>query len=161
MLGDRSVRSRHDLDRVASAPVGRLETNMTTIRTLAAVCSTVALLVGMASYPARADDDGWRGRGHGREWREHEWREHERAPTVVYESAPPTVVYQQAPPAVVYQPAPPPAVVYEQAPPVVVAPPPAVVYEPAPPPAVVYQPAPPPVVAPSPSLDIVFPIHFH
>jgi hypothetical protein len=161
MLGDRSLRSRRDLDRVTSAPVGRLETNMATIRTLAAVCSTVALLVGIASYPARADDDGWRGRGHGREWREHEWREHERAPTVVYESAPPTVVYQQAPPAVVYQPASPPAVVYEQAPP------PPVVYETAPapvvvappPPAVVYQSA--PVVAPAPTLDIVVPLHFH
>jgi hypothetical protein len=155
ILSDRCLRSSYNPDNVMSAPVGRLETNMTTIRTLVAVCSTVALSVGMGSYPARADDDNWRGRGHGHEWREHEWREHERAPTVIYESAPPTVVYQQAPPAVVYQPAPPPAIVYEPAPP------PPVVYETAPPPAVVYQPAPPPVVAPSPSLDIVFPIHFH
>jgi hypothetical protein len=129
------------------------------IRTLVAALGAVALLSGMVALPARADDDGWRGRGHGREWREHEWRERERAPTVVYESAPPTVVYQQAPPTViyqpaapdvVYQPAPPPAVVYEPAPPpVVVAPPPAVVYQPA------------PVVAPAPSLDIVIPLHFH
>jgi len=117
---------------------------MTRFRTLAAACGALALLAGMGSSPARADDDGWRGRGHG-----HEWREHERAPTVIYESAPPTVVYQQAPPPVVYQPAPPPAVVYETAPPpVVVAPPP---------PAVVYQPA--PVVAPSPRIELVVPLH--
>jgi hypothetical protein len=129
---------------------------MTKTRTLVAACSAVALLGGVSALPARADDDGWRGRGHG-----HEWREHERAPAVVYESAPPAVVYQQAPPAVVYQPAPPPAVVYEQAPP------PPVVYETAPapvvvappPPAVVYQPA--PVIAPAPTLDIVVPLHFH
>jgi hypothetical protein len=129
-----------------SAPVGLLETIMNRIRTLACASGAVALLIGIGTLPARADDDGWRGRGHGHEWREHEWRERE--PTVIYESAPPTVVYQQAPPTVLYQPAPPPAVVYEPAPPpVVVAPPP---------PAVVYQTA--PVVAPSPSVDIVFPI---
>lgn len=156
MLGDGSLPPRCYLDRVMSAPVGLLETVMNKIRILVTACGAVALLGGMGALPARADDDGWRGRGHG-----HEWHERERAPTVIYESAPPTVVYQQAPPPVVYQPAPPPAVVYEQAPPPVIyetAPPPVVV---APPPAVVYQPAPPPVVAAPPSLDIVFPIHFH
>ena len=118
------------------------------VRTLVAALGAVVLLSGMGAFPARADDDGWRGRGHGREWREHEWRERERAPTVVYESAPPTVVYQQAPPTVIYQPAVP-DVVYQPAPPPVVAPPPAVVYQPA------------PLVAPAPSLDIVIPLHFH
>jgi hypothetical protein len=133
-----------------SAPVCLLETIMNKVRTLVAACGAVALLAGIGTLPARADDDGWRGRGRGHEWREHEWREREGAPTVIYESAPPTVVYQQAPPTVLYQPAPPPAVVYEPAPP------PPVVYETAPPPAVVYQPA--HIVAPSPSVDIVFPI---
>lgn len=138
MPGDRSLPPRCYFDRVMSAPVGLLETVMNKIRILVTACSAVALLSGAGALPARADDDGWRGRGHGHEWR---------APTVIYESAPPTVVYQQAPPAVVYQPAPPP-VVYEPAPPpVVVAPPP---------PAVVYEPA--PVIAPSPSIDLVFPI---
>jgi hypothetical protein len=157
MLGDRSLRLRRKPDSVASAPVGLLETTMNKIRTLACAAGAVALLSGMGALPARADDDGWRGRGHGHDWREHEWREHERAPTVVYESAPPTVVYQQAPPVVLYQPAPPAAVVYEPAPPPVVyetVPPPVVVAPP--PPAVVYQTA--PMVAPSPSVDIVFPI---
>lgn len=144
ILSDRSLRSRRDVYRVMSAPVGLLETIMNKVRTLVVACSAMALLGGVGAFPARADDDGWRGHGH--EWREREWRERE--PTVIYESAPPTVVYQQAPPTVLYQPAPPPAVVYEPAPPpVVVAPPP---------PAVVYQLA--PVVTPSPSVDIVFPI---
>ena len=105
---------------------------MTKFRTLAAACGALALLAGIGSTPARADDEGWRGRGH--EEREREWRnEHERREWCEHHprecAHPPTVVYETAPP------------------PVVVAPPPPVVYQPA------------PVVAPSPSVDIVIPLH--
>ena len=112
------------------------------IRTLVAACGAIALLGGMGAHPARADEDGWRGRGH--EQREHEWRnEHERREWCAHHR------YEcEHPPAVVYETAPPPVVVAP--------PPPAVVYQPAPPPVVVYQPAP---VAPSPSIDIVVPLH--
>ena len=105
---------------------------MKEIRTLIIAASALALLGAGASYPARAEDEGWRGRGH--ESREHEWREHERREWCEHHP------YQcERPPAVVYETVPPP---------VVVAPPP---------PAIVYQPA--PVVAPSPSVELVIPLH--
>ena len=110
---------------------------MTKIRTLVAACGAVALLGGMGSLPARADDDGWRGRGH--EQREHEWRERERAEHERREWCEHHPYQCEHPPAVVYETAPPPVVV-------------------TPPPTVVYQPAPPP---PAPSLDIVIPLHLH
>ena len=110
------------------------------IRTLVAACGAVALLGGVGALPARADDEGWRGRGH--EGREREWRnEHERREWCEHHP---------------YQCERPPAVIYETAPaPVVVAPAP--VYVAPPPPAVVYQPA--PVVAPSPGIELVVPLH--
>jgi hypothetical protein len=102
------------------------------MRSMVIAVGTAALLAGTAAAPARADDDGWRGRGH--EWREHEWREHERREWCEHHP---------------YQCGYPPAGVYYAPPPVVVAP--------APPPPVVYAPA--PIYAPAPSLDIVVPIH--
>lgn len=102
------------------------------MRSLIMAAGAAALLIGAGALPARADDDGWRGRGHERrehEWREHEWREHERREWCEHHP------YQcgYAPGGIYYAP-----------PPVVYAPPP-------PPPPVVY--------APAPSLDIVVPIH--
>ena len=107
--------------------------------TFVAACGAVALLSGVGALPARADDDGWRGRGH--EQREREWRnEHERREWCEQHrrecAHPPTVVYETGPPPVVIAPAP--------------------VYVAPPPPAVVYQPA--PVVAPSPGIELVVPL---
>jgi hypothetical protein len=112
----------HPLERIAMR-------NM--MQSLVVAVGAAALLVGASALPARADDDGWRGRGHERrehEWREHEWREHERREWCEHHP---------------YQCGYPPGVYY--------APPPPVVYAPPPPPPVVY--------APAPSLDIVVPIH--
>ena len=86
------------------------------MRSLVVAVGAGALLVGAGALPARADDDGWRGRGH--EWREHEWRErHEWCEHHPYQCGYPPGVYYAPPPPVVYAPAPPPPpVVYAPAP---------------------------------------------
>lgn len=100
------------------------------MRSLVVAVGAAGLLAGVGALPARADDDGWRGRGwREHEWREHEWREHERREWCEYHP---------------YRCGYPPGGVYYAPPPVVIAPAP-------PPPPVVY--------APAPSLDIVVPIH--
>jgi hypothetical protein len=95
-----------------SAPIGVLETTMNQIRTLATVCSTVALLVGMDALPALADPPPW-APAHG--YRDkHHGRDDDDAPRVIVTQPPPVapapapVYVAPPPPAVVYQPAPPP-----------------------------------------------------
>jgi hypothetical protein len=102
------------------------------LRRLVLALGVAALAGGIATAPARADDDHWH-HGHdgrrdhrGHERRDHHWREHH--PYVV--GAYPGYAYGYPPP-----------------PPVVYAPPP-----------VVYA---PPVYAPAPAVSFVFPLHIH
>ena len=88
---------------------------MNKIRTLATVCSTVVLLVGMDALPALADPPPW-APAHGYRDKQR-GRDDDDAPRVIVTQPPPAVVVAPAPapvdvapapPAVVYQPAPPP-----------------------------------------------------
>lgn len=114
MRGDRSSRSRRDLDRVMFAPIDLLETTMSKMRTLAMVCSTVAFLVATGALPTLADPPSW-APAHGYRDRHH-GRDDEDAPRVIVTEPPPAVVVAPAP-APVYVAPPPPAVIYQPAPP--------------------------------------------
>jgi hypothetical protein len=88
---------------------------MNKIRTLATICSTVALLVGMDALPAFADPPPWapahgyRDKHHGRDDGDAPHVIVQPPPAVVIAPAPAPVYVAPPPPAVVYQPAPPPA----------------------------------------------------
>lgn len=81
-----------------------------TLQSLVLALGVTALLGGIATAPARADDD-WH---YHHEWREHEWREHEwyRRHAYAYPAYPVPGYAYAAPPPVIYAPPPPPPPVF-------------------------------------------------